>query len=222
MKTGKNGQSVTKTCICSNGDLGDIDRARTLASGADLLIAADGGARYIEAMGLKPHMILGDMDSIREDLFTEDPGVRRITFPRKKDQSDTELAVRWALEQGAETILLLGCWGGRPDHTLGNTALMVKFPGILKLWDDGFWLLALTAGQKLVFQTTVGAVVSMFPFDPETRISTTGLEYNLNDENLKFPTHGLSNFAVEETCSASVTRGLIILCMEGGQTWPQL
>ena len=174
MKTGNKQRFASRACICGNGELHDIDRAKILASGADLLIAADGGARYIAAMGLKPHVILGDMDSIKEDLFIEDPDIRRITFPRDKDRSDTELAVEWALEQGAGSILLLGGWGGRPDHTLANTALMVKFPGLLRLWDDGYLLTALTTGQQLVFQTHVGAVVSMFPFDPDSGVKTTG------------------------------------------------
>jgi len=221
MKVENGIRSGHKACICCNGEIKDMDRARQLASSVDLLIAADGGIRYLAGMGLKPDVVIGDMDSVSENQLNEVEETGRITFPRDKDRSDTELAVQWAIEQGAERILLLGAWGGRADHTIGNMALLMRFPGVLELWDEGFLVLALTAGQHLTIHTSAGAHVSMFSFDENLRVKTTGLKYNLNNEHLKYATHGLSNAAVSDACSVAVTRGMIILCTQGGETWLQ-
>ena len=126
MKTLSNKGSGRTACICCNGELKDIERSKMLAASADLLIAADGGAGYLIAMGLTPHVVIGDMDSVNEEIFSGDESIRRIPFPRDKDRSDAELAVQWALEQDVTRILLLGAQGGRPDHALGNTFLLMR------------------------------------------------------------------------------------------------
>ena len=162
MRTPEDTRSGVTACVFCNGEIRDMEGARDVASGAGLLIAADGGARYLAAMGLIPHAVIGDMDSIDGKLPGGEEGAEVIAFPRDKDQSDAELAVRWAVKQGAGHILLLGAWGGRPDHAIGNAALLTRFPGILEIRDDGYLILALGAGQRLEVLTFPGAVVSMF------------------------------------------------------------
>jgi len=219
LKTRHKEKSAPTVCICCNGELRGFDRARQLASGADILIAADGGARYLAGMDLKPHAIIGDMDSLGEDPWVSDQSIQRITFPKDKDRSDTELAVEWAFEQGARHVLLLAAWGGRLDHTLGNGALLLRFPGRVALWDDGVLAQAVTAGQCVNFRTSLNSVVSVIPFEKGTRVKTNGLKFTRNDEPLEYATHGLSNAAVNETCSITISQGLIILCVEGEDTW---
>ena len=220
MENPGSGKAPGKTCICANGELRISEQARAIASQADLLIAADGGARYLEEMGLTPDVIVGDMDSLYPDQLDDDPGISRILFPVDKNRSDTELAVEWALENGARHILLLGAWGGRPDHALGNAALLLRFPGRVALWEDGFTLRGLAGGQREDFKIPGGSVVSLIPFDRDTRVKTEGLEYPLDDENLNFATHGLSNRACGSVSSVTVTSGLLILCVEGRDPWP--
>ena len=214
-----NDKSGKTACICCNGEIRNMDRAWQIALRADLLIAADGGAAHLVRMNLKPHVIIGDMDSLLEDPWKNDESVQRIPFPANKDRSDAELAVQWAFEQGVSRILLLGAWGGRIDHTLGNSVILLRYPGQVALWDDGVLVQALSEGQGIEFYTKPGAVFSMFPFESSTRVKTTGLKYSLEDEILEHATHGLSNMATGETCSVSVSQGMIILCIEGGDKW---
>lgn len=215
----KRENSAKTACICCNGEIRDMDRAWQIALRADLLIAANGGTAHLVRMELKPHVIIGDMDSLREDPWRDDENVQRITFPADKDRSDTELAVQWAFEQGVSRILLLGAWGGRIDHTLGNSVILMRYPGKVALWDDGVLAQALSAGQGIEFQTKPGAVFSMFPFASNARVKTAGLKYSLQDEKLEYATHGLSNAVTGETCSVSISQGMIILCIEGGDKW---
>ncbi len=208
-------ESDLSACICCNGELQEIGRARQLASRAGLLIAADGGARFLAAMDLTPHAIIGDMDSLGQDPWTGDQNIQRVTFPKDKDRSDTELAVEWAFEQGATQVLLLGAWGGRIDHSLGNSALLLQHPGRVALWNNGVLTQAVVAGQCVSFQTSPNALVSLIPFAKNTLVRTTGLEFARNDEPLKYATHGLSNVSISEVCSIMVNRGQVILCVEG-------
>ncbi|MGD8352663.1 MAG: thiamine diphosphokinase [Pseudomonadota bacterium] len=212
-------RSSVTACICCNGEIGDTAGAKSLAGGADLLIAADGGAVHLADMGLIPHVIIGDMDSITHDMFADYENIRRIPFPRDKDLSDSELSVQWAIEHEAKRILMLGALGGRPDHAFGNVIILKRFPGLVGLWDDGYLHLSLSSGQDLTLQTLPGAVISLFPLDDDTRIRTTGLQYELMDDKLKYATQGLSNTTESGNFSVTVTRGQIILFAEGGQVW---
>jgi len=206
-------------CICCNGELRGFDPAKPLTARADMLIAADGGAQYLHALDLRPHAIIGDVDSLRDDLWPNDQGIQRVRLPRDKDKCDSELAVERAFEQGCRKALLLGAWGGRLDQALGNCALLMRFPGRLALWDDDILAQAVAAKQEVVLPVTSGAAVSLIPFAEATRLRTKGLKYALNDETLKSATHGMSNLATLSHPSVAVTEGVVLVCVEGGETW---
>ena len=216
----KHKQTFCRTaCVFCNGELRGLDLAKSLVAPADLLIAADGGAEYLNALDLRPHAIIGDMDSLRDDPWPNDQGIQRIRLPRDKDQCDGELAVEWALAQGCHKVLLLAAWGGRLDQALGNCALLMRFPGRLALWDDGILAQAVATKQEVVLPVTSGATVSLIPFAEGTRLRTKGLKYALSDERLKSATHGMSNLATLSHPSVAVTEGVVLVCVEGGETW---
>ena len=74
----------------------------------DLILAADGGYRYCQAAGLRPDLLLGDLDS----LETPPQALPVQTFPAEKDDTDTMLAVKEAIRRGYQEILMVGipCW----------------------------------------------------------------------------------------------------------------
>ncbi len=87
------------------------------AGKCELLIACDRGVLYTLWAGLTPHLIVGDFDSYTGPL---PKGVSCIRLPKEKDDTDTMLAVKFALEQGCDSIALYCALGGRADHLLGN------------------------------------------------------------------------------------------------------
>lgn len=218
MGTPFDGKPAHIACICCNGELRGSARAKKIASGADILIAANGGANHIAEMGLKPHVIIGDMDSLADDLWPADRDIRRITFQKDKDRSDTELAIEWAFNEGATHLLLISAWGGRIDHTLANSALLLRYPGRITLWDNGYTAVALSDGQRVELNAHPQAITSIIPFTEGSRITTRGLKFTLNDQTLDYATHGLSNVVVDKASSVYVNAGLIILCVEGENT----
>lgn len=219
MKDPDEGKSAKTACVCCNGEFRVSEKARDLARRADILIAADGGSRHLAAMGLVPDAIVGDMDSFKEDPWKGQSSLIRILLPADKDRSDAEYSVQWALDQGVSRILLLGAWGGRPDHALANAALLLRYPGLVVLWDDDFALWALEAGQGAELGTTRGSLVSLVPFAKNACVTTGRLKFSLHNEPLEFATHGLSNEAGEDFPSVAVTKGLILLCVKGEDPW---
>ena len=83
----------------------------------DFLIACDSGLRWCQKEGIVPDLLLGDFDSYEGAL---PDGVPVLRFPVRKDDTDAMLAVRWAVENGFEEVLLLCALGGSLDHLLAN------------------------------------------------------------------------------------------------------
>ncbi len=88
----------------------------------DLVIAADSGYGNAVKLGVTPAVVMGDFDSWDESKLP--PDVEKISFPPKKDLTDTQLAVDYAVKQGCRQIVLIGGLSGRLDHTLSNLAIL--------------------------------------------------------------------------------------------------
>ncbi len=83
--------------------------------------------RNAAQLGLAVDELVGDLDSIAPDRLAalRAAGVSIETWPRDKDASDTELAVRAALRHRPGRIVILGALGGlRPDHAMANVGLL--------------------------------------------------------------------------------------------------
>jgi len=207
--------SAQKACIFCNGELKNSVRVKRAASNCDLLIAADGGARHLAGLGLQPGIIIGDMDSIANDMWKDKSGIVRIPYSPDKDMSDVELAVEYALEQGCQEIILVAAVGGRLDHTLGNVALVASYPGRIAILDGVSTLVAVDKSEKCILHGQVGTPVSLIPYGsgPFT-VRTKGLKYSLGDESLHSATHGLSNeLSLTEAC-VCVSNGILLVHIE--------
>lgn len=185
-----------------------------LIASADLLIAADGGYHHLKSLSITPNIIIGDMDSID---VKDHPTIETIRFDSNKNQTDTELAIIEALNRGSKKITLLAATGRRLDHTIGNIELIKKYAGLVSLIENDRTLVALKGPATLQLNGEVGKIVSLF--SAETRcpcITTSGLKYNLNNEKLFFPTHGVSNEIEKNPSSISIETGLLLVCVNNG------
>ena len=117
---------MQRIIIFANGDLPDLNKVRAILHADDFIICADGGARHALALGLKPDLVIGDMDSIQKDQWQqlEREGVPIELYPRDKNETDLELAIARAVELQPSEIIIIAALGGRLDQTLGNIALL--------------------------------------------------------------------------------------------------
>ncbi len=182
----------------------------------DLVICVDGGARNALALGLGPQVAIGDMDSMEPELRThlEQEGCRFVEHSPRKDETDSELAIRYALAQGATELVLLAGLGGRIDHTLANVMLLAlpELNEVRTRLIDGNQEVMLVQGETAI-EGTPGDLVSLIPLCAHAvEIHTEGLEYALHGGSLKFgAARGVSNVLVAARAKVSVGRGLLLL-----------
>jgi thiamine pyrophosphokinase len=177
--------------IFSGGTCRDVEFYRGFIEGAGLIIAADGGAEIPAALGVLPHVLVGDMDSIGPGTAAalRGRGVEVIEVEPEKDFTDTELAVRLAVDRGATDITILAAIGTRLDHTLANVSLLLfaHERGIgARIVNEDQEAYLLTADVTNPIAGTIGDTVSLIAFsDPVTGVTTHDLKYPLKDAELE-------------------------------------
>ena len=190
-----------------------------------LVVAADGGARHAEPLGLHIDRWVGDGDSLGEDGIAalEAAGVPVERARPDKDESDTELAVMAARALGATRVTVLGALGGpRIDHALANLGLlsMPDLAGlevrILAADARIRYLRAPAPGGGRVTQDLgggVGDLVSLLAIGGDAAgVTTHGLAYPLDDEALLAGrTRGLSNIRELPDASVSLRAGQLLV-----------
>ncbi len=206
--------------IFANGDVNDgemVRRALAEAGGDALLIAADGGARVARYLGFTVHAVIGDMDSITAaDLQRlERSGAQVLRSPAEKDETDLELALLYAAEQGAEHIRVIGAMGDRLDQTISNLYLLAlpvlagRDARVVAGRQEAF-LLPSGGG---VIEGAPGDTVSLLPLNGTAhRVRTEGLYYPLEDEDLVFgPARGVSNVMTGARAKVTSDGGVLLV-----------
>ncbi|MGQ9683076.1 MAG: thiamine diphosphokinase [Anaerolineae bacterium] len=210
--------------IIAHGELELTPEVQALIARADLLICADGGLCHAAAHGWKPQLVVGDLDSAPAELVAEAAaqGVRIERHPCRKDETDTELALRAALAAGAEEVYLLAATGDRLDHALANI-LMLALPEAAQA------RVVLLAGRQQVqvirgeacIEGQPGDLVSLLPIGGDAvGIHTSGLEYALEGETLPFGIpRGVSNVLTQSRATVRVERGLLLAVLTPTGAW---
>jgi thiamine pyrophosphokinase len=206
-----------RAVIVAGGAFSHAQADRSHIRPDDLLLAADGGAGHCLALGLHPAAVIGDFDSLEpEELQAlQDSGAALIRHPARKDQTDLELAVRFALEHGIDEILILGGLGERWDQSVANL-LLAGAPGLAKvrlmILDGPQEVHPLRAGEALELHGAPGDIVSLIPLAGDARgVTTRGLDYPLRDGTLPFgSTLGVSNALSQPVAWITLEHGLLL------------
>ncbi len=207
---------MARLVIFANGVVPELVSVRQLFHDGDVLYAADGGTRHALALGLKPSVVVGDLDSLRPDerQQLDAAGVQIHQFPRDKDKTDLELALDLAIEAGHREILIVGALGGRLDHTLGNLALLsdARLSTCDIRLDDGVEETFFTR-DRCEIRGKPADIVSLVPWGEKvTGIFTEGLRWPLNNETLfSDRTRGISNEMLHEMAFVKLKSGLLFV-----------
>jgi thiamine pyrophosphokinase len=203
--------------VISGGDLGDPAFLREQAAKAApvAVICADGGARHLSAAGIIPALIVGDMDSLdpKSLAYYETKGCRIIRHSRRKDETDTELALHEAFAMAPTEVWIWGALGHRVDHTLANIFLLVqgKENGTdVKLIDE--WCEVFLIDRRTVITGEAGQTVSLFPFaGPAAGVTLTGFEFPLTKAVMEIGRPcGVSNRLTAEQGTVEVDSGRLL------------
>lgn len=207
---------MQRIVIFANGELPDIDKARQLLRTDDTVICADGGTRHALALGIRPHLIIGDLDSANEGTLEQyrDAGVEIRSYSHDKNETDLELAIHRAIELKPDRILIVAALGGRLDQTLANITLLtdLRLSAFDVRLDDGVEEVLLCRDRVEVHGGT-GDILSLIPWQGTvTEVQTTDLKWPLRRETL-YPdkTRGVSNEMTGKTASVSIGSGLLLV-----------
>ncbi len=175
------------------------------------IIAADSGYSLVRRMGFTPNLLLGDFDSLNEDMPTD---CEIMTVAAEKDDTDVMLAVKTALSKGYKDITIIGGTGGRLDHTYANfqtLAYILEQGGKGRLFGENDVTELVSVGEY-VYPKRDGMYLSLFAYGGDAVVTTVGTKYNLTEYRLtdSFPL-GVSNEILSEECSLLVTSGRILV-----------
>lgn len=205
--------------IFANGTLNQPQKILARLQPDDFIIAADGGALHALACEVMPAIIFGDLDSIPAEMLTrfQNVGVRLEQYPTRKDETDLELALAFAVQRFPQTpIGVLTALGGRWDMTLANILLLAhpRWQHIsITLFDETCQITMLHGGRIATLSGQPGDTVSLIPIGRDAEgVTTSGLEYPLKAENLQFAaTRGISNILTQPQATVTLLRGLLCI-----------
>ena len=203
--------------IFVNGEMRDPKQVLAQISPDDFIVAVDGGLAYVLTLGLQPKVLIGDLDSVKEENLNRLDGTscEIIRFPLEKDETDLELAFTYVLEKGCKQICVAAALGGRLDQTMGNV-FMLTHPDLTDCkvrLDDGVEEAFLVGRRSLIFGKA-GDTVSLLPLSPKVEgVVTEGLAYPLRSETLwAHLTRGISNQMLGDQAVVSTSEGHL-LCL---------
>lgn len=210
---------MTHYLIFANGEPNDGPMVRRTLEGAAgaRVVAADGGAHVASYFGFSPQVVLGDMDSIGENTLhaLDTQGVEIHRHPPEKDETDLEIALKWAAAQGAEWIRIVGGIGGRFDQVLANVYLLAlaELQGCDVQIIAGKQAIRLLSPGTYTLQGAAGDTLSLLPLGCDAvGIQTEALKYPLQDETLRFgPARGISNVMLADTAQITLREGLLLV-----------
>ena len=200
--------------IVLGGDAPGRALLESCCNAADLTIAADRGLEAFATAGLRPDVLLGDMDSVSEEVLCRMQGESEIDrLPAIKDDTDGVHALDVAIARGAKHITLLGALGGRMDHAMANLMLLIRAhrAGVkAQILSENVCIERVDG--CCVIHNAKGDTVSLLPLGEAKGVTLSGFFYPLENRDLDsgYPL-GISNVVTEETARVSVRGGDLLL-----------
>lgn len=186
------------------------------------LIAADRGVEFFMGTDLEPDVAVGDFDSLSAEGAKYMETLKHTEIRRlkpEKDDSDTQSAANYAIEQGTERIMILGATGNRIDHLMANFGLLMlgKIKQVQIILVDAYnYMSLIESGMILKKEEQFGKYVSFFPIEGEvTGLTLKGFKYPLNSYTLKVEDSGLtvSNEISDPEAEVTFETGKLLMIM---------
>ena len=179
-------KSEVDTVILADGAFPESQNALDILNAANIVICCDGAADSLLAHGMEPDFVVGDLDSVSNEVLIRFP--ERLVKISEQETNDLAKCFRFAREKGFKITHLLGASGKREDHLLGNLAQFAEFsgdfPGMALITDYGHFVAVIKNARFTGL--ALGSQISFFSFDPAARISAQGVKYPLQDRQLKW------------------------------------
>lgn len=218
---------TSKCFIIGAGDFA-VARIPDYNPETDTVIAVDGGVIYCGLISLEPDMIIGDFDSVDDEMATaiklieENYPEKVLRLKPEKDDTDMMVAIKWGLEKGFTSFRIYGGLGGRLDHSIANIQCLhyLKNNGAdgYLLEADGMIMVSTTKDIRH-FQPSMEGYLSLFSLEKESVVSIENMKYPLDTHTVTndFPI-GISNeFIPGKGAVITVHSGAVAMLLK----WPE-
>jgi thiamine pyrophosphokinase len=196
--------------ILAHGNRPSYELLLHLSNKSSLFLATDGAANELAALGLFPNVVFGDFDSLSPSVREKLTDAEFVHSP-DQEASDLDKAISHTISLGFESIYVAGATGGRLDHTLANTALLLKYhpEHDIRLIDDRWEAWAVSGIAEI--GGCPGDTVSLVAFVPVESVSISGVRWPLNGEALFPGSRGVSNEMISDVAKLEVKGGTVIV-----------
>lgn len=197
--------------IVANGEVVKASIARPVLQSARIIIAADGGALTCQEAGVAPHYIIGDGDSLTDELKAYFPGAEWV---KRSDQYSTDLekAIVFARSLSPSAIMVLSVLGKRSDHSAANLLFLAELNQTIpvKIYDNYGLMTILNPGKHdLVMER--GRLVSFFSYGSVKHLTLKGFRYPLSRESYPNYFVGISNVCESNRVAVQFDSGILFM-----------
>jgi thiamine pyrophosphokinase len=176
---------------------------------ADIIVCCDGAAEKLCAHGKTPDYIVGDLDSLPDELKTRFAG--RLHRVASQETNDLTKAVNFCLQHGARQLKILGAGGLREDHTIANISLLADYAAQCRVEMITNYGVFVAISETSALESVAGQQVSIFSLTPSAKISSTGLKYPLRQQALDSWWKGSLNEATDTHFTLAFDEGTFIV-----------
>ncbi len=197
--------------IVGSGEDYSKDKLRKYSDNSSFIIASDGGAKILIENNIKPDLIVGDFDSIDNIEDIKYYGIEKKIFPKEKDLTDSEIALKIGLSKKPTNIYLFCMTGSYIDHSLANIY------NLLRNYDDKVEIKIITSNSEIFLIKNRKEIIncknkrfSLFPIGDIYGLNIIGSKYNFNSKNISFTDYSVSNLFIDNNALIEIAKGCLI------------
>lgn len=186
----------------------------------DMIVAVDGGLTVADELDIMPTHIVGDFDTVSEEVlhkFDKNANICMIRLNPMKDLTDTQSAFGLVIESGCTDVDIVGGTGTRMDHTIANIQTLQMFLGKCNaiILNENNRIRLVAQNIRLNKNETFGKYVSFLPLTENvTGVTLCGFKYPLKDYTFKIKetfSLGVSNEIISENAQVEIKSGILIM-----------
>ena len=196
-----------KIILVVNGNLFKKNLLLKFLKNYDSIICTDGSANKIINLGLKPNYILGDLDSIYKKNIKKYK--KNIIELENQNYSDLYKSLLWIKKSKIKQIDIIGIDGKRIDHSIANFNIILEYISFIDITIFTEYGNIYTVNKKRIFKNCYNKNISIFSASEKNKINTNGLQYELDNHELKRIYSGTLNKAINNTITIKTEKTIL-------------
>lgn len=183
------------------------------------VIAGDRGLEALYQLKIIPNHVVGDFDSVSPEIlefYKKQPKIIFHTYNAEKDNTDTDIALKLAIQIKSSKITILGALGKRMDHAIANIHILKDALGAnipCQILDEHNRIYLVNTEKTLEKDKVYGKYISLIPLTSTVEgLTLKGFKYPLNKYNLPIGISlGISNEIIEDIAHIEMEKGILIV-----------